>query len=89
MLDGNGVVYLAARNGTRPLGLAFTPGMHLPAHLAATGRAMLALLAPTLASGTADADAIDGANPLAAMTPRSLTAPAALAAERKRPGAAS
>lgn len=42
VLDGHEVVYLAAHNGTRPLGLAFARGMRLPAHLAATGRAMLA-----------------------------------------------
>ncbi len=79
VLDGSDVVYLAARNGTRPLGLAFTPGMRLPAHLAATGRAMLAYLTPALPPGPADTGA--GAGTLAAMTPRSLTAPAALAAE--------
>ena len=95
VLDGNDVVYLAARNGTRPLGLAFTPGMRLPAHLAATGRAMLAYLAPALPphiagadadaktafKATAKAGAHAAAVPLAAMTPRSLTTPAALAAE--------
>lgn len=46
VLDGAEVVYLAARNGSRPLGLAFTVGMRLPAHLAATGKAMLAFLEP-------------------------------------------
>ncbi|WP_280153021.1 IclR family transcriptional regulator [Piscinibacter sp. XHJ-5] len=42
VLNGAEVVYVAARNGLRPLGLAFNVGMRLPAHLAATGRAMLA-----------------------------------------------
>lgn len=42
VLAGSDVVYVAARNGDRPLGLAFTVGMRLPAHLAASGRAMLA-----------------------------------------------
>jgi IclR family transcriptional regulator, blcABC operon repressor len=42
VLNGAEVVYVAARNGVRPLGLAFNVGMRLPAHLAATGRAMLA-----------------------------------------------
>lgn len=42
VLDGADVVYLAARHGTRPLGMAFTAGMRLPAHIAATGKAMLA-----------------------------------------------
>ena len=75
VLDGAEVVYLAVRNGTRPLNLAFTKGMRLPAHLAATGRAMLALLDPAaLPRPLASA-------PLPALTPRSLTDPAALAAE--------
>ncbi len=42
VLSGAEVVYIGARNGQRPLGLAFTVGMRLPAHLAATGKAMLA-----------------------------------------------
>lgn len=44
VLNGPEVVYLAARSGTRPLGLAFRVGMRLPANLAASGRAMLAFL---------------------------------------------
>lgn len=46
VLDGPEVVYVAARNGARPLGLAFNVGMRLPAHLAATGKAMLAFHEP-------------------------------------------
>jgi DNA-binding IclR family transcriptional regulator len=46
VLSGTEVVYIGARNGRRPLGLAFTAGMRLPAHLAATGKAMLAFHAP-------------------------------------------
>jgi DNA-binding IclR family transcriptional regulator len=42
VLIGSEVVYVAARNGNRPLGLAFNEGMRLPAHLAASGKAMLA-----------------------------------------------
>lgn len=42
VLAGTDVVYVGARNSERPLGLAFTVGMHLPAHLAASGKAMLA-----------------------------------------------
>lgn len=71
VLDGAEVVYIAVRNGSQPLSLAFTRGMRLPAHLAATGRAMLACLAP------ADAQARLGGGPLAALTPRSQTDPAA------------
>ncbi len=46
VLDGTEVVYVAARPGRRPLGLAFNVGMRLPAHLAATGKAMLAHQSP-------------------------------------------
>lgn len=46
VLDGSEVVYVAARNGARPLGLAFNVGMRLPAHLAASGKAMLACREP-------------------------------------------
>ncbi len=46
VLSGAEVVYVAARNGARPLGLAFNVGMRLPAHLAATGKAMLAFHEP-------------------------------------------
>lgn len=46
VLNGMDVVYVAARSGLRPLGLAFRVGMRLPAHLAASGRAMLAYLPP-------------------------------------------
>jgi DNA-binding IclR family transcriptional regulator len=42
VLIGNEVLYVATRNGNRPLGLAFNEGMRLPAHLAASGKAMLA-----------------------------------------------
>lgn len=46
VLNGAEVVYVAVRNSSRPLGLAFNIGMKLPAHLAATGKAMLAHLPP-------------------------------------------
>lgn len=46
LLDGADVIYIAVRNGSRPLGLAFTVGMRLPAHLAATGQVMLAYCDP-------------------------------------------
>jgi len=44
VLNGTEVVYVGVRNSARPLGLAFNIGMRLPAHLAATGQAMLAWL---------------------------------------------
>lgn len=46
VLDGADIVYVAARPGSHPLGLAFHVGMRLPAHLAATGKAMLAFQEP-------------------------------------------
>ena len=46
VLNGPDVVYVATREGSRPLGLAFNVGMQLPAHLAATGKAMLAFTDP-------------------------------------------
>ena len=74
VLDGDSVLYLAVRNGTLPLSLTFSKGMRLPAHLAATGRAMLAFQDPALVQRTLAA-------PLAILTPRSLTDPTTLAAE--------
>ncbi|RDH99791.1 IclR family transcriptional regulator [Caldimonas thermodepolymerans] len=46
VLDGADIVYVAARPGSHPLGLAFHVGMRLPAHLAATGKSMLAFHEP-------------------------------------------
>lgn len=44
VLSGNEALYVAVRNGTRPLGLAFNVGMRLPAYLSGSGKAMLAQL---------------------------------------------
>lgn len=44
ILDGEDVVYIACRNGTRPLGFTFRAGMRLPAVYTATGKAMLSTL---------------------------------------------
>jgi DNA-binding IclR family transcriptional regulator len=41
VLDGDSVVYIACRNGDRPLGVTFRIGMRLPAPFTATGKAML------------------------------------------------
>ena len=46
VLGGADVLYVAVRNGARPLGLNFSVGMRLPAHLSATGQAQLAYLPP-------------------------------------------
>ncbi len=44
VLDGASVIYIACRNGDRPLGVTFRIGMRLPAPYAATGKAMLSTL---------------------------------------------
>lgn len=42
--DGTDVVYVACRNGTQPLGVNYRVGMRLPAHVTATGKAILSTL---------------------------------------------
>ncbi len=73
-LDGDQVVYLAKRDTAHPVRIISSIGTRLPAHATALGKALLAdrsdeavgaLLAP----------------PLAALTPRTLTDPDALAAD--------
>jgi DNA-binding IclR family transcriptional regulator len=68
VLDGSSVVYIACRNGNRPLGVTFRIGMRLPAPYTATGKAMLSTFcdeevrrklqgpwpAPLTAAGTPD-----------------------------------
>jgi DNA-binding IclR family transcriptional regulator len=46
VLSGTEVLFVATRNSARPLGLAYTVGMRLPAYLSASGRAMLAYRDP-------------------------------------------
>lgn len=46
VLSGTDVLYVAARNSARPLGLAFNVGMRLPAYLSGSGKAMLAWRSP-------------------------------------------
>ncbi len=46
VLSGADALYVAVRNGTRPLGLAFNVGMRLPAYLSGSGKAMLAYQDP-------------------------------------------
>ncbi len=44
VLSGGDALYVAVRNGARPLGLAFNVGMRLPACFSGSGQAMLAYL---------------------------------------------
>jgi DNA-binding IclR family transcriptional regulator len=46
VLSGADALYVGVRNSARPLGLAFTVGMRLPAYLSGSGKAMLSLLPP-------------------------------------------
>lgn len=46
VLDESDALYLAARKGTRPLGLAFNIGTRLPAYLSGSGKAILAFRDP-------------------------------------------
>ncbi len=62
VLSGTESLYVAARNGARPLGLAFNVGMRLPAYLSGSGKAMLAYHAP------ADVRELFGAGPMTRLT---------------------
>jgi DNA-binding IclR family transcriptional regulator len=44
ILSGPEVVYIACRNGTRPIGISFRAGMRLPAPYTATGKAILSTM---------------------------------------------
>lgn len=43
--DGTDVIYIACRNGSRPMGITYRVGMRLPASCTATGKAILSTLA--------------------------------------------
>lgn len=47
VLDGTDSVYIACRNGARPLGVTYRIGMRLPASCTATGKALLSTLPET------------------------------------------
>ncbi len=42
--DGSDVVYVACRNGTRPVGITYRVGMRLPVSCTATGKALISTL---------------------------------------------
>lgn len=65
VLSGTDAVYLAVRNSVRPLGLAFRVGLKFPAWVSASGKAMLANVAPeelmrVLNEGLPSAGSADG-----------------------------
>jgi DNA-binding IclR family transcriptional regulator len=48
VLNGTDSVYVAVKNSTRPLGLAFNVGVRLPSYLSGSGKATLAFLPPQM-----------------------------------------
>ncbi|MBS0447434.1 MAG: IclR family transcriptional regulator [Proteobacteria bacterium] len=75
VLSGTDALYMAVRNSARPLGLAFTVGMRLPAHLSGSGKAVLAHWAPERVR------ALFGNAPLAMLTKKGPSDVAALLKE--------
>lgn len=47
LLDGRNVLYVHTRAGSRPVAMHYEIGMRLPAHCTASGKSLLAALAPT------------------------------------------
>lgn len=82
VLNGAEVVYVAARPGRRPLGLAFSVGMRLPAHLAATGKALLAHQDPARLAQLFPGDPLPQISGKGPRTRAALQAELALARER-------
>lgn len=68
VLDGADIVYVACRNGSRPLGVNFRIGMRMPANCTASGKALLSSLPP------ARVTELMGAAGIRALTRKSTTA---------------
>jgi DNA-binding IclR family transcriptional regulator len=77
VLDGEGVLVLAAAQGRRPYALGVTPGQRMPINAGAAGKLLLAFEPPER-----QADWLS--RPLAAFTSRTLTDPGRLKAEARR-----
>jgi DNA-binding IclR family transcriptional regulator len=77
VIDGDGILVLAAALGRREYALTVTPGQRMPIHAGASGKLLLAHLPP---------EALDPwlARPLPALTPKTLTDPRRLRAELAR-----
>ncbi len=86
ILEGRDVVYIAKVDSTHAVRMVSAAGLRLPAHCTAIGKMLLASLAePALT------ELLSQAQPLQAMTPSTLTDPAALRADlddARRRGAA-
>jgi DNA-binding IclR family transcriptional regulator len=77
VLDGDGVLVLAAAQGRRPYALGVTPGQRMPINAGAAGKLLFAFETPER-----QADWLS--RPLAAFTPRTVTDPKRLIAEAVR-----
>lgn len=77
ILDGGGVLVLAAAQGRRPYALGVTPGQQMPINAGAAGKLLFAFEPPER-----QADWLS--RPLAAFTPRTVTDPRRLKAEATR-----
>lgn len=62
--DGREVIYIACRNGSKPLGLSFKTGMRIPAVYTATGLAMLSTLPDQSVARLFNPELIDWPRPL-------------------------
>ena len=78
VLDGMDVLYLARYDGAQPIRLTANIGDRFPAHCTATGKALLARLAPEVLE-----ERLRGRH-LVGLTERSITDPVALRAELQR-----
>jgi DNA-binding IclR family transcriptional regulator len=77
VLDADGVLVLAVAQGRRDYALTATRGQHLPPHAGAAGKLLLAYLTPAELDRRL-------AEPLAALTPRTITDPKRLRGELAR-----
>ena len=77
-LDGGGLIYLDRVESDWPLQIRLNVGSHVPLHCTASGKLFLALSPPSLS------EALLRLKSLPRHTPRTLTAPAKLAAELNR-----
>jgi DNA-binding IclR family transcriptional regulator len=77
VLDADGVLVLAVAQGRRDYALTATRGQHLPPHAGAAGKLLLAYLTPAELERRL-------AEPLAALTPRTITDPKRLRGELAR-----
>ena len=76
--NGIDTVYIGQRPGLMPVGVSYEPGLHLPAHCTATGKALLSELDP---DALLELYGGDPTTPLATLTPKSIDSYAALTAE--------